>query len=351
MPSNTKTMSVRLAAGLAGVLSLAAAGPGRALTIAPTFDASITSSPYAATLESAINQVAGAYSMYGNPATVSISFQLSNLGGPDGRSVTALYILPYADYEFGALAYDAATHPWNQVLATAQANLAFGNTSDNIITPSANLRALGAAGAIGFLGADGVPFDGTFDGIVQLDAASVLAGDYSFTSAVGPNQDSGLDILYHEVNEVLGIGGSGSTLNFIANGVDVPGIGPLDPYRYDYFTGQKSFTTDPNGIAYFSIDGGQTPIMPFNQVNPPGFLGDYGDWGRFACNDVFHSIQQWAGCSGEPYLPFTATGPESIALQSIGYNMVPEPGTWTILILGLLGIGAALRRRSGALAV
>jgi hypothetical protein len=351
MLSRMKTITVRVAAGLAGVLALASAGAGQALTIVPTFDQSITSSPNAAALETAINQVASAYSSYSNPATVSISFQLANLGGPDGRSISTLYILRYGDYEFGALAQDAATHPWNHVLATAQANLAFGNTADFVITPSANLRALGDAGAVGLVGADGVLFDGPFDGIVQLDPAAVLAGDYSFGSTVGPNQVSGLDILYHEVNEVLGIGGGGSTLNFIANGINVPAIGPLDAYRYDYFTGLKSFTTDPNAIAYFSIDGGKTAIAPFNQVNPPGFLGDYADWGRFACDDGFHSIQQWAGCLGEPYLPFTSTGPESVALQSIGYNMVPEPATWTMLILGFGAAGGVMRRRRVALAI
>jgi hypothetical protein len=344
MTSSSKSSGARLVAAMAGVAVLTLAGPGQALTIAPTFDSSITSSPNAAAIEAAINQVTQTYRMFSNPAKVSIDFQLGNLGGPGGESLFTLYEDSYAGYEFGALAHDAAANPWNHVLATAQANLAAGNTADNILGTSANFRALGYIGADGLLGSDGL-IDGTFDGIVLLDAASVQAGLYSFAPTVGPGQYSGLDILYHEVDEVLGIGGAGSTLNFVANGIDVGGMGPLDPYRYDYFTGLKSFTTDPNTIAYFSIDGGKTAIAPFNQINPPGFSGDYADWGRFACDDGLHSIQEWAGCGGEPHLPFTSTGWESTALQSIGYNMVPEPGIWTLMILGLGGAGLGVRRR------
>jgi hypothetical protein len=344
MPSSIRTNGARLAAAAMGILALACAAPSRALTIVPTFDASITNLPNAAAVEAAINQVAQTYRMFSNPAKVSIDFQLGDLGGPGGASLTTLYVSAYSDYEGLALALDAAAHPWNHVLATAQANLAFGNSADFIVSTSANFRALGYIGTDGLLGSDGFN-DGTFDGIVLLDAASVQAGLYTFTPSVGPGQFSGLDVLYHEVDEVLGIGGDGSFLNFVANGVDFDAIGPLDPYRYDYFTGLKSYTTDPNTISYFSVDGGNTRIAPFNQINPPGFFGDYGDWGRFACDDGLNSIQEWAGCSGEPYLPFTSDGWESTALQSIGYNMVPEPGTWALLILGLGAAGAVMRRR------
>lgn len=344
MPSSFKMTGARLVAAMTGALALVCGAPSWALTIVPTFDASITSSPNSAAIESAIQQVAQTYSMYSNPATVSIDFQLGDLGGPGGESLFTLYAASYADYESVALAQDAAANPWNHVLATAQANLASGNTADNIVSTSANLRSLGFIGVDGLLGPDMLD-DGTFDGIVLLDAASVQAGLYSFTSTVGPGQFSGLDVIYHEVDEVLGIGGGGSFLNFVANGVDFDAIGPLDPYRYDLSTGLKSYTTDPGAITYFSIDGGKTPIAPFNQINPPGFVGDYGDWGRFACNDGLQSIQEWAGCSGEPYLPFTPMGWESIALQSIGYDVVPEPITWTMLVMGFAAIGALMRRR------
>jgi len=344
MTSSIRSSGARLVAAMAGVAALTFAGPGQALTVTPTFDSSITSSPNAAAIEAAINQVTQTYRMFSNPAKVSIDFQLGNLGGPGGESLSTRYATGYTDYEFAALAHDAATHPWNHVLATAQANLASGNTADFIVSTSANFRALGYIGVDGVLGSDGGS-GGTFDGIVLLDAASVQADLYAFTPTVGPAQESGLNVLYHEVDEVLGIGGSGSFLNDVANGADFNAIGPLDPYRYDLSTGLKSYTTDPNIISYFSIDGGVTPIAPFNQINPPGFFGDFGDWGRFACNDGLHSIQEWAGCSGEPNLPFTSMGWESTALQSIGYNMVPEPGIWTLMILGLGGTGLGVRRR------
>jgi hypothetical protein len=341
-------------------MALAAAAPSNAggLTIVPTFDPTIAASADAAQIEAAITQVDQTYSrLYANNVTVNIDFQLGDLGVNGGRSHSTGYILSYTDDEHGFLAFDSATHPQNLVLATAQANLAFGNVAPYIITTSANLRALGASGAVGLLDANGA-HNGSFDGIVQLDAASVQDGAYAFTSTVGPNQYPGIDVLYHEIDEVLGIGGSGSTLNAIADGFFAPGfaIGPLDPYRYDLYTGLPSFTTqpdepnlpgDPPAYTYFSIDGGKTGVAYFNQFP----VGDYGDYGRFACNDGLQSIQEWSGCNGEPSLPLTAAGPESIALQSIGYDLAPEPATWAMLFLGLFGTGLALRRRRDAVAM
>jgi hypothetical protein len=345
MQANINTARLRLGASLAAALALSWAAPSHALEIIPTFDPTITNRANAAQIEAAINQVVQTYGqLYSNNVTVRIDFQLQDLGGPGGRTLPLQYVLPYADYEFGGLAQDAATHPWNSVLATAQANLAYGNTPasvgvDFVQVSAVDLRALGDPFAVGLLGSDGVVGDGTFDAIVQLDDGP--ADEYSFTSNVGPGQFSGLDALYHEVDEVLGIGGGGSTLNIFADGFNPDAIGPLDPYRYSA-PHTPSFTTDPDVISYFSIDGGVTRIGFFNQVSP----GDLGDSGRFACDDGLQAIQEWTGCPGEPYLPFTALGPESIALQSIGYNLVPEPETWALMMLGVAMVGHAARRRS-----
>jgi hypothetical protein len=341
---------MRLAASLAGTLALAWAAPGHALTIIPTFDTSVTSASNAVQIEAAINNVANTYRMFSNPITVRIDFQLTDLGGNGGKSLTTDYHSPFAPYA-ARLANDAAAHPENAVLALALANQVWGNTPasvgvDFIETASADRRALGAAAAVGGLGADGVIGHGNFDGIVYLDNFS--PDEYSFTSHVGPNQDSGLDVLYHEVDEVLGIGGNGSTLNWYAAGVNIDAIGPMDLYRYAA-PHTPSFTLDTSAISYFSIDGGLHGWEYFNQLQfgPPPLSGDYGDWGRFACNDGLHAIQQWSGCSGEAYLPFSRFSPESVALQAIGYNLaIPEPGAWTMLILGMAMTGHAARRRS-----
>jgi hypothetical protein len=343
MSASTTTVRARWAAGLTGALALAWAAPGQALTIIPTFEASVTGASNAAEIEAAINRVTRTYDMFSNPVTVRIDFQLRDLGGNGGASYSSDYFTPFAPYRT-RLFNDAAAHPENQVLALALANSVWGNTPasvgvDYINTAAADRRALGAAAAVGTLGADRVLGHGNFDGIVYLDNFS--PDEYSFTETVGPNQDSGLDVLYHEVDEVLGIGGNGSTLNWYANGVNIDQIGPLDLYRYAA-PHTPSFTTDPYAISYFSIDGGVHGWEYFNQYP----AGDYGDWGRFACNDGLHYIQEWTGCDGEPFVPFSRYSPESVALQAIGYNLgMPEPATWTMLILGMGMTGHAARRR------
>ena len=44
---------------------------------------------------------------------------------------------------------------------------------------------------------------------------------------------------------------------------------------------------------------------------------------------------------GEPLVKNT---PEVLALQSIGYNLIPEPATWAMLLVGFAGLGLAGRR-------
>ena len=51
-------------------------------------------------------------------------------------------------------------------------------------------------------------------------------------------------------------------------------IAPTDLYRFDLTTGQRSFNTASTTLSYFSIDGGKTNLVRFNQNS----TGDYGDW-------------------------------------------------------------------------
>ena len=87
----------------------------------------------------------------------------------------------------------------------------------------------------------------------------------------------------HELDEVLGIGGQGSQLSntnaiYQTNGSGpnpAEQVGPMDLYRYSA-PGVRSFslleTTTP--YSYFSIDGGNTVLSYFNQIE----LADFGDW-------------------------------------------------------------------------
>jgi hypothetical protein len=237
------------------------------------------------------------------------------------------------------LAADSAAHPYNNVLATAVANLPFGNSPATtgrpfVIDGPAGARALGDNTAVGYLGADGVNGHGTFDGMVSVDA---VPGEVAWSGPVGSGQYSAITTLFHEIDEVLGVGGGvGSTIG----GPFVRSLGTEDLYRYDWFTGLPSFTADPNAISYFSIDGGAHYWQFFNQ-DPSG---DRSDWAGYSyCAPEY--IQDAYGCPGAPDNWLARDSVESVALQAIGYNLVPEPGTWALMIAGFGLMGLALRRR------
>jgi hypothetical protein len=327
------SVRARMLAGAASALMLAAvaAAPGQAMSVVATFDPSITSDPNAAQIEAAINQVDSFYSRFTNPITVSIYFKIDPNLVDLGTSRPTLARYTYSEY-VNLISAASAAHPGNHALATAVANLPYGNTPATtgkafVRTTSASGRALGDATDVGALGADGVFGHGSFDGIVTLDG---FPGDLSY-GAVGPNQYSGISTIFHEVDEILGVGGPGSTL-----GRSAPAMGQEDLYRYDWFTGLPSYTTDPNAVSYFSIDGGVHYWQFFNQ--DPG--GDYADWaGYTGCAPQF--VQDAFGCTGNQAVrPREA---EMVALQAIGYN-VPEPATWAMMLLGFGLIGAGARR-------
>lgn len=324
-------MMKNVGALMTGALLLAVStSQANAVTIIPTFDSSITTNSEAGQIETAIDQVTSYYSAFSNDADVRIYFELTSLGGPGGESLTSLYSSPYAYYT-GLLAADAANHPENMVLNTAVANFAYGNQAPNILFTSADYQALATPG----VNEGGIVIGGnSYDGVVALDTG---IGAYNFGSVVPSNQVSGLNVLYHEVDEVLGAGGAGSWV-----GRTNPGnayMGAEDLYRYDGVH-SPSFTTNPSDNAYFSYNGGVTDVRGFNQNGQ----GDYADWARVSCSS-FYSVQSWADCYGDQPVPLTRTSDEVQVLQALGYNLagVPEPSSWAMLLFGLGLIGSALR--------
>jgi hypothetical protein len=97
---------------------------------------------------------------------------------------------------------------------------------------------------------------------------------------------------------------------------------PTDLRPQDLFSwssaGVRNLTSD--GSRYFSIDSGNTNIINFNQ-DPQG---DFGDWLSEACPQSHPHVQNAFACPDQ-FSDISATSPEGINLDVIGYDLVALP--------------------------
>jgi hypothetical protein len=291
----------------------AVGGAGGTLVITPTFDSSITSDPNAAAIEAMINAAVAVYgSLFDDPITINIRFRYSTTyadgttplsGGLIAASETGLYVLSWSTY-VDALVADAKTA--ND--ATANASLPGSALTTHVDTASATGRAVGLATtpimfADGSLGAGGL-----YDGIVTINSAIPL----KFTRPPAVGIYDAQRSVEHEIDEVLGLGSS----------VDkYPDYRPQDLFAWSG-PGTRSFSS--SGSRYFSIDGGATSIVGFNQ-DPNG---DFGDWLSATCPQATPYVQNAFSCPNQTS-DVTQTSPEGVNLDVIGYDLLTGSPTTT----------------------
>ncbi|HEX3100228.1 MAG TPA: NF038122 family metalloprotease, partial [Pyrinomonadaceae bacterium] len=292
--------------------------PGAGLVITPTFDSSITSDPNSAAIQAMINQAIAIYqAQFSDPITVTILFRYS-ANRPDGspmgsgslaRSNYVFYNISYNNY-IAALIGDATTA--NDT--TANANLPGAALSTLLPPTSANGRAIGLNTPPAMFANSSVGAGGPFDGIVTLNAAQ----SFSFTRPPGASYDA-LRSTEHEIDEVLGLG----------SGIGESSFRPQDLFSWSS-AGVRNLTS--TGPRYFSINGGITNLVGFNQTA----TGDFGDWLSGSCPQANPFVQNAFSCSGQ-VSDVTTTSPEAVNLDVIGYNLVAAPAASTFTWTGTAG--------------
>ena len=288
------------------VFAFVAAGlSAHALTIVPTFDATITNDVNAATIESTINSAIQLYqARFSDPITVTIQFKEISTPGFYGQSSWSYYNLSYSSFRSALIAHATTTNDALAVslLPAGSANPVTGTTFVSVKT--ANMHALG------FSGASGLP--GGFDGIIGLHTSQL---NLSRATTVSTEGDL-LSTACHEMDEVLGMS---SGLDFAS-----PHPLPQDLFRYSS-TGSRSYTTNGDD-AYFSIDG--TNLLA--RCNQTASSGDYGDW--WVAGSHTPRVQDSVATNGKTPNPNV----ELIALDVIGYTLVavPKPYITSTIVSG-----------------
>jgi hypothetical protein len=287
--------------------------PAHAATINTAYASSITSDPNAAAIESTINQAVQFYDQnISTPVTVTIDFQEMTSGL--GQSSTYYNAITYSQYLSALQSHSSG----DAVDTAALASLPGGpnnpvNGSTQVDVTTANLRALGFS--------------------VNLPAGkpdSTISLNTSITN-YGGNYNSSyyslLALVEHEMDEALGLGSNLDT------GSTSGAIRPEDLFRYSA-SGVRSYTTSSSATSYFSINGGVTNLINFNQT---GGGSDYGDW---ASSGTPH-VQDAYGTPGSA----PGLGVELTALDAIGYNFVSTPEPASFWLVGLGTVCFLVRRR------
>jgi hypothetical protein len=279
------------------------------LTIHPTFDSSITNNPNSAAIQATINRAISFYErLFSDPITIQIRFRYSTTAPngdpmPAGRIAQSNYIyyaIPWNTY-INALRTDAATGNDN----VANASLPGSALSSNLLPSSAGGRVVGLNTPPAMFANGTVGNGGPYDGIITLNASS----GYQFTRPTSGGNFDAQRAFEHEMDEIIGLG---SRLNLSGND-----LRPQDLFSWSS-AGHRNITT--SGARYFSINGGVTNIIGFNQRQD----GDLGDWLSAPCPQAHPYVQNAFACRGQSS-DIAATSPEGINLDVIGYDLVAAP--------------------------
>jgi len=285
---------------------------GGGLTIDVTFDSSITNAPNAAAIEAMINDAVAVHeSLFNDPITVSIRFRYATTyadgsplpGGLLAASQDGVHVVAWSSF-VNALVGDATTANDTSANGTLPGNA----LSTNVDPSSANGRALGLNTPPVMFADGSVGVGGPYDGIITINSAQ----SFTYTRPPAGGTYDAQRSVEHEIDEVLGLGSAITHFNDVR---------PQDLFSWSS-AGVRSISS--TGQRYFSIDGGTTGIVGFNQ-DPNG---DFGDWLSAACPQANPYVQNAFSCQDQTS-DVTDASPEGINLDVIGYDLIVSGGSTT----------------------
>jgi PEP-CTERM motif len=326
-------------AGAGAAAALALGAPAHALTIVPVFTSSVTSRSNAKTIEASFDAAVKVLETdLTAPVKVTVDVDWGNLDGkaiPSGdisSSLASVYDgYTYAEVE-SYLKTAAVKNSRDSILTAAAASLL---ASDPISLKSFEITSADAK-ALGLLPPTMTNVDGYvgFSSLAKYNFGSTaVSGEYGFEA-----------LAIHELSEILGRG-SGLTSSRPTEAT------LLDLFRYSS-PGVHGFSYSSS--AYFSINGGKTSLGAFNDAS--GY--DRGDWASSVASDVQDAVSSTGkimNLSSADLEILNALGwdattnpqgwPTTLSTLTGAAGGVPEPATWTLALIGVGLLGAALRRR------
>ncbi len=289
---------------------------------------SITDPNVLGAVNTAIANVESLYSTGAGAGAVTLDVDITYLPGPAGFLATSgqpIEPYSYADY-VSALTADSRANPDNTDLATAIANLRYGNIGPMRVgyLQALLLANYGLAAPPPLVGAEAA---------INID--SNMAG-WNFTDTTASGQYDAVGVIEHELDEMLGIGG----LSEVTTGY----FSPTDLYRYSApFTSSAS-----NFFTYLSIDGGVTNLVDLNSESsgdPLDFWPPCGPTPSNLGNNQY--IQSAFICTGSDEV-YSTRSPEYVAATAIGWDpvsavtSVPEAPTAMLFGGALAALAASL---------
>lgn len=198
------------------------------------------------------------------------------------------------------------------------------------------------------------------------DAKIVISGaafDFDYTNGIGDDTFDFPGVMLHEIAHAMGFlsGTDTMAIHLGSPPAAVDGLAmltTLDRFRYSPLSltfGARDISlplpgaTGDAAVRFFSIDGGATILDYFSTGDGPFGFGDGEQGGHWKTDGIFGLLDPTLAIeynlSAAWLAMLSASRPDIVALDAIGWTLVPAPGASGLFVLGAL---VAVRRRRAA---